>query len=208
MFICLRTDNLWRSFYVGAVPIVYGSPNIRDLFPDENTAIEVLSFKSARELADHLNELNANDTAYEDYLKYKREGGVKNKLLLKMMMSKHTREEDEEKEFECMVCERVAETVERRGENKSMIRWQARKSHFDCAAPYTFSNEGVPLLDSTRRDYKPSRYLSMFEMEEVKIRVWYEKFILVKRYIVNYKELMYETLRQFKNNKRLIKDEL
>jgi hypothetical protein len=55
------------------------------LFPAEKTAIEITDFKNPQELAKFINELNNNDTEYEKYLKFKKKGGVKNKILLDLM---------------------------------------------------------------------------------------------------------------------------
>ena len=55
------------------------------MFPAEKTAIEITNFKNPQELAKFINELNNNDTEYEKYLKFKKKGGVKNKILLDLM---------------------------------------------------------------------------------------------------------------------------
>ena len=55
------------------------------MFPAEKTAIEITDFKNPQELAKFINELNNNDTEYEKYLKFKKKGGVKNKILLDLM---------------------------------------------------------------------------------------------------------------------------
>ena len=55
------------------------------MFPDEKTAIEITDFKNPQELAKFINELNNNDAEYEKYLKFKKKGGVKNKILLDLM---------------------------------------------------------------------------------------------------------------------------
>jgi len=69
----------------GAVPIVYGSSKIKELFPDEQTGIEISEFKSPKDLALFISNLNQNDSEYEKYLKFKKKGGVRNKVLLDLM---------------------------------------------------------------------------------------------------------------------------
>ena len=76
---------MWRSFIVGSVPIVYGSSKARELFPDNRTAIEVLDFESPKQLANYLNNLNSDDSRYDEYIRFKTKNGVKNKHLLDLM---------------------------------------------------------------------------------------------------------------------------
>lgn len=210
------SDVLWRAFYVGSVPIVFGGSSPRastqDIYPDEATTIEVTRFASARDLAARLHELNANDTAYDEYLRFKRPGGVKSRLLRDMItkMSKKQSSSNTTSEFverfECFVCERVSETVARRRENKSRRAWQARRSHFECAAPFTFTSEGAPIFNSSQQDYRPSSFRKIFEFDSVKIRVLYESFIRAQRYLFNFRDLMDETFKRLKSNP--IRDEL
>ena len=68
------TEKLWRAYYIGSVPLIYGSPKIKDILPNNKSAIEILDFKSPKHLADFINDLNQNDEEYDKYLEYKTEG--------------------------------------------------------------------------------------------------------------------------------------
>ncbi len=100
---------MWRSFIVGSVPIVYGSSKAREIFPDNQTAIEVLDFDSPKELADFLLHLNRQDSEYDKYLKFKAKNGVKNSHLLDLMQNREWGINNDRlkgnyiDKFECMV---------------------------------------------------------------------------------------------------------
>ena len=70
------TEKLWRAFYIGAVPVVYGSPLAKDIFPTNRSAIEVTDFAGPQQLAEFIAELNQNDDEYEKYLEYKTRGKI------------------------------------------------------------------------------------------------------------------------------------
>ncbi len=63
-----RTEKLWRSFYIGSVPITYGSSKLKDILPDEKTSIDIRNFENPIKLAEYINILNQNDTEYEGNL--------------------------------------------------------------------------------------------------------------------------------------------
>jgi hypothetical protein len=85
------TEKLWRAFYIGAVPVVYGSPLAKDIFPTNRSAIEVTDFAGPQQLAEFIAELNQNDDEYEKYLEYKTRGKIdknhSNKKWEKMLRS-------------------------------------------------------------------------------------------------------------------------
>lgn len=186
------------------MPIVYGSPKVDDILPDAGTAIEVLDFKSARHLASYLHELNRNDTAYDEYLKYKRKGGVRNKFLLELLAKRQlsapsvVTAANAAERFECLVCERVHDNMERRLADRSIRTWQANREHFGCPAPVAFSDTGVLLNDPKSRDYKRNAFATTYELEEEKIRVFFNKYFYVKNYNIKYRDLFNESMENIK----------
>ena len=80
------TEKLWRTYYVGSVPIVLANnARIDDYLPTNISAINIKDFKNAEELAKFLHNLNENDEEYEKYTSYKGLNGVKNEKLRKVM---------------------------------------------------------------------------------------------------------------------------
>lgn len=143
------TEKLWRSFYVGSVPIVYGSPSVDELLPDHKTAIKVDDYATPKDLAKFITELNQNDPEYDTYLRYKTKGGVKNKILLDLMSKREWGINNDPvkgnyfDKFECLICERLHKNIELKQANKPPISHRATKSHYGCTIEKTFSNSGV-----------------------------------------------------------------
>eukprot|EP01012_Entosiphon_sulcatum_P014730 TRINITY_DN1972_c0_g2_i1.p1 TRINITY_DN1972_c0_g2~~TRINITY_DN1972_c0_g2_i1.p1 ORF type:complete len:656 (+),score=68.84 TRINITY_DN1972_c0_g2_i1:860-2827(+) len=69
------SEKYFRSLYAGVVPVVLGPPNIDQFRPAPKSVIKVQDFAEPKALADYLKYLDSNDTAYDEYLAYKR-GGV------------------------------------------------------------------------------------------------------------------------------------
>ena len=73
-----RTEKLWQPLWAGALPVVLGDPL---LLRRAGTGIpkaawvDAAEFATAEGLAEHLRHLAANDTAYEEYFEWRREGG-------------------------------------------------------------------------------------------------------------------------------------
>ena len=140
------TEKFWRPLYAGSVPIVRGSPTIRDWDPSSSHPSIILAddFDSPRELAEYLLKLDKNDTEYERYLEFKKIG-VTNKLLLEHY---NTRKwvvdapgENFIDGFECFVCDTLhdrklrkmqEEAKGKKNVNHSII---ANISHYDCPIP-------------------------------------------------------------------------
>eukprot|EP01097_Dermamoeba_algensis_P011329 TRINITY_DN8765_c0_g1_i1.p1 TRINITY_DN8765_c0_g1~~TRINITY_DN8765_c0_g1_i1.p1 ORF type:complete len:124 (-),score=20.76 TRINITY_DN8765_c0_g1_i1:56-427(-) len=51
-----------------------GAPNVKLYAPTNKSVININDFKSPKELADFLKYLDSNDTAYEEYLSWKKTG--------------------------------------------------------------------------------------------------------------------------------------
>jgi alpha-1,3-fucosyltransferase 10 len=184
------TEKLWRSFYVGSVPVVYGSSRLQDMLPDSHSAIEVLKFEGPRQLAAYLHELNANDTEYNKYLRYKRPNGVNNRVLIDMMNSRQWGINNDRTRmshidaFECMVCKRLNENLERKKLGKEPFKYQATKEHYGCPPPYTFSDNGT-LIDESKQGtslWKESTFSFSFQFAKLQLDVLFEKYLPEKNY--------------------------
>ncbi|KAG4075099.1 hypothetical protein HA402_013494 [Bradysia odoriphaga] len=79
------TEKIWRTLVVGSVPVYFGAPNIKHWLPNNKSAILIDDFKTPRELAEFLLNLNENDNEYNTYLQHKRldqQPAVTNRVLL------------------------------------------------------------------------------------------------------------------------------
>jgi len=65
------TEKFFQPLVEGSVPIYMGAPNI-DYFAPENSYIDIRKYKDPKELAKYLNYLDKNNTAYEQYLNWKK----------------------------------------------------------------------------------------------------------------------------------------
>eukprot|EP00667_Euglena_gracilis_P008900 EG_transcript_9029 len=65
------SEKFFRALYSGTVPVVLGPPNIEEYKPAAKSVINAADFKTPKDLADYLNWLHHNDTAYNEYLAYK-----------------------------------------------------------------------------------------------------------------------------------------
>ncbi|XP_049884472.1 alpha-(1,3)-fucosyltransferase 10-like [Pectinophora gossypiella] len=103
------TEKLWRSLDVGAVPIYYGSPLIRDWLPNNKSAILLEDFPTPKLLSQHLHYLLNNDTAYEEYLEHKTLGIISNQKLIDEITLRPYQNDPRNlmEHFECFVCERL-----------------------------------------------------------------------------------------------------
>ena len=131
------TEKFWRGFQAGTVPVYKGSPSIMDWAPDSHSVILVTDFGSPKGLAEYLKYLDRNDSEYEKYLQYKK-NGVTNERLLKHMKERdyyiHNApgKRDMVDGFECTVCNTIHErkSIGRRPE--PLI---ANQSHYNCQYP-------------------------------------------------------------------------
>jgi alpha-1,3-fucosyltransferase 10 len=202
MFLHLSTEKLWRSFYIGSVPIVYGSAKSKEIFPSEKSAIEILDFKSAKELADFIHRLNQNDTEYDEYLTFKKKNGVTNKVLVDLLSKRGWGINNDRirgsyiDHFECMVCNQLHENVEKRKRGEAIVPKQASKEHYGCPKPYTFSEEGVLLEDSYKNKpaWKESTFVTSYEISNAEQKIFFEKYYSENNFNFTYKSLRKEAL--------------
>ncbi len=187
------TEKYWRPFYSGSVPIVRGSPTIKDWDPSAThpSIIVTDDFKDPKALAEYLMYLNSNDTAYEKYLEYKKVG-VTNKRLLDDF---HTREWGVDEVtglnfvdgFECFVCDKLHERREKEKEqrrqqeegrnskeNSKHTRHKqdvliANISHYHCLSPKPSIIRGSQTILERLRELEDG------SNSELTHWIWYEK---------------------------------
>lgn len=145
------TEKFWRPLYAGTVPVVRGSPTIRDWDPSgakgggkggtHPSIIVADDFAGPKALAEFLKELDKNDTEYEQYLKYKK-AGVTNKQLLQDLSSREWVVDGEGEGgnfidgFECFLCDKLHERKRLWGDKASEQHpIVANTSHYHCLPP-------------------------------------------------------------------------
>ncbi len=136
------TEKFWRPLYAGTIPIVRGSPTIRDWDPSASHTSIILAndFKSPKELAEYLIRLSQDDASYDKYLSFKKDG-VTNKRLLEHYKAREwvvDGESDSGEEginfiegFECYICD----TLHRRRKTSDHSLRIANTTHYQCASP-------------------------------------------------------------------------
>lgn len=65
------TEKLYQPLRYGSVPVFRGCKNVEDFAPP-HSVIDANKFESAQALAEYLNYLDRNDTAYNEYLHWKK----------------------------------------------------------------------------------------------------------------------------------------
>lgn len=106
------TEKLVRPLHVGSVPVYRGSKTIKDWAPEHHSIINTNDYTSPENLAQLLNALDENDSAYERYLAYKQTGVNKDSLLYKTMMDRSWDPKGQGPQhffgsYECYVCEQM-----------------------------------------------------------------------------------------------------
>ncbi|XP_052816699.1 alpha-(1,3)-fucosyltransferase 10-like [Mya arenaria] len=148
------TEKVWRPLMLGSVPVIRGSPKIKDILPDDHSAIIIDDFKSPKELANYLNFLDRNDQEYNKYLSWKKTG-VTNPLLKEMLSNrswsivetwKYGRTNFIE-DFECLVCNRLHSNIKLANQGKPEKVFIADESHLVCPRPEEFSSGYNSWLD-------------------------------------------------------------
>lgn len=137
------TEKFWRPLVIGSVPVVRGSPTIRDWAP-QNSIIVAEDFASPKQLAEYLLFLDQNDTEYEKFLKFKTEG-IKNERLINTIKSRpYSINEMEGKNaiegFECHVCNVIWDRKKRIDKGEEPVTTIANISHLNCLTPFAAVN--------------------------------------------------------------------
>ncbi|XP_060065638.1 alpha-(1,3)-fucosyltransferase 10-like [Ylistrum balloti] len=144
------TEKLWRPLHLGVVPIVFGSPKVKEFLPSEKSALVVEDFSSVRNLGKTITLLDENDYIYEEYTSFKREG-ITNENLLKILkdrewsvsgMDRSKKFHNHFSGFECFMCGKIHENIHRENERKPPVMSVARKDHYGCPRPKNFNDQG------------------------------------------------------------------
>lgn len=118
---------------------------MQDFLPSNKSAIVVTDFKSVDDLVSLLLHLNASDSAYEEYLQFKRPGGVTNPLLRTTMKQRKWAINNDWllpnfiTSYECFLCEQLHEDAKVRKQG-GKVWHRANVSHYGCPRPQRFSD--------------------------------------------------------------------
>ncbi|XP_065176163.1 alpha-(1,3)-fucosyltransferase 11-like [Sycon ciliatum] len=157
------TEKLWRPLHLGTVPIYRGAPNVNEWLPTHRSALVYDEFENPAALADYIKYLDSNDTAYREYLEYKKgpEYITNEKLKSSLEDRPYSAANFEENAslfdelsskpnfivaFECKVCDRVIERqqLERKHSEEGLPApspWIADSSHYGCPPPEEWRDE-------------------------------------------------------------------
>ena len=148
------TEKFWRPLMIGSVPVVRGSPTIRDWAP-QNSIIVAEEFKSPKQLAEYLLYLDQNDLEYEKFLKFKTEGIKNERLLSALDTRKYSVNELQGKNsiegFECHVCDVIWDRKQRVDKGEEPVTMAANISHLHCLPPT--GAVGDSLLESSELSF-------------------------------------------------------
>lgn len=127
------------------------------MLPSPNSAIIVSDFANIEDLVKYIQYLDRNDEEYNKYLSFKRHG-VSNPYLQSLLQKREWGVYGEAGKpnmidaFECLVCKRVNENLERESKGLQPVLHHASKEHYGCAKPLTFAD--VPRGSLRRVDSK------------------------------------------------------
>lgn len=138
------TEKLWRPLKIGVVPVYYGAPNVHAWLPDRRSAIVVNPEEPPEKLAQYLKRLDRNDWEYSQYLEWKLKREISNVNLIKHLRERQWGVHDITQEnfidvFECLVCDRVWENINRQKRKLPAKVWRAEATHLKCPSPKLFN---------------------------------------------------------------------
>ncbi|XP_061166081.1 alpha-(1,3)-fucosyltransferase 10-like [Saccostrea echinata] len=147
------TEKLWRPLRLGSLPIIFGSPKVKDYLPSNKSAILITDFKSAEQLANFLKELDESDEKYNEYLKFKFSNTIENQYLISHMQSREWGDFSAIQKtpkkfyshmsgFDCFICQKIHEIQKARDQNESPTLHIAHADHYGCPAPRRFDGDG------------------------------------------------------------------
>lgn len=134
------TEKFWRAIHLGVVPIYFGSPSIRDWFPNNKSAILLQDFPTPKLMSEHIDKLMQDDNLYEEYLEHKTKGIISNKNLIKEAEERsyqlHFKYSVEK--FQCFLCEKLYKLKE--GPLPYSV---INRSHYNCTTPISALTQDV-----------------------------------------------------------------
>ncbi|XP_076875849.1 GDP-fucose protein O-fucosyltransferase 3 isoform X2 [Brachyhypopomus gauderio] len=127
------TEKLWRPLKLGVVPVYYGAPNIHTWLPSNRSAVVVDPHEPPEKLAQYLKRLDENDGEYLTYLDWKLRRDVSNQRLVKELTERTWGVQDVTQDnfidaFECMVCNRVWENINRKKKMQNLFGMHCNRS--------------------------------------------------------------------------------
>ncbi|XP_046571373.1 alpha-(1,3)-fucosyltransferase 10-like isoform X2 [Haliotis rubra] len=156
------TEKLWRPLVAGTVPIVFGSPTVKDFLPAEKSAIVITDFDNIEDVARHINYLDQHDDEYEKYLQYKKTG-IQNEYLIEVERKKALSDGiDIFRKFECFLCRKLHDAIRNHNADEDATVSQGERTHYGCPTPLMFNADGQYVVPRNSRDnvYKKARHRS------------------------------------------------
>ncbi|CAH2234842.1 jg13244 [Pararge aegeria aegeria] len=150
------TEKFWRAIKVGNVPIYFGSPSIKDWFPNNKSAILIQDYPTPETMSVYIKKLLENDNLYEEHLMHKTKEAISNNRLIEELSERpyQTDALNVAGKFECLICKKLHEKKTR----QLKIR-VVNKNHYNCPKPVSAltlkvnpSNDWVYLWDKTQKD--------------------------------------------------------
>ncbi|KAI3384838.1 hypothetical protein SNEBB_009090 [Seison nebaliae] len=114
------TEKLWRSFYVGTIPIYFGSPTVQQWLPTNDSVIFVNRHEHIDDLVNEINETLNNQQLYEKRRRYKY--NIENKKLISTMNLREYETNNENilpssiAAFECEACRHAHQMTDKERE--------------------------------------------------------------------------------------------
>ncbi|KAI3702433.1 hypothetical protein L6452_28171 [Arctium lappa] len=68
------TEKYFQSLVAGSVPVVYGAPNIQDFAPSPGSILHIKELNDVGSVAKTMKRLAENNTAYNEFLRWKHDG--------------------------------------------------------------------------------------------------------------------------------------
>ncbi|KAK3091428.1 hypothetical protein FSP39_019817 [Pinctada imbricata] len=177
------TEKIWRPLMLGSVPIIHGSPKIKELLPSNMSAIVVSDFNDIQSLANHIKFLNENDAEYEKYLHWKKTG-ITNPILLQILKEREWVVNDDEslfysginfiEGFECFVCKRVNENLRRARQQQPTLDYRASADHYGCPAPLKFDSDGRYVEENNHWSYEYSFNKYVANQSNITLKIMYQ----------------------------------
>jgi alpha-1,3-fucosyltransferase 10 len=131
---------------------------LQDYLPSKKSAVLVNDFDDVKDLAELIQYLDKNDTAYEEYLHFKERNGITNTFLTNELNNREWSKYDDLKRpywsffsgFECYICEQIHENIDAINSGKRIHTKIAKLEHYGCPPPKRFNSKGKYIIDDPR----------------------------------------------------------
>jgi alpha-1,3-fucosyltransferase 10 len=141
---------------------------LQDYLPSKKSAVLVNDFDDVKDLAELIQYLDKNDTAYEEYLHFKERNGITNTFLTNELNNREWSKYDDLKRpywsffsgFECYICERIHENIDAINSGKRIHTKIAKLEHYGCPPPKRFNNSSYAVSFLSRYWISSARSLT------------------------------------------------